>query len=170
MALDRIVAMVLRAAELVFAAIVAGVNGEYLHKSNGSAWSLGRFIYTEVVAGIAILLALLRLFPFAHNFLSWPIDIFISILWWVAFGLLVDLVGSKVCGGIWDWSNISPRGDACGKLKAVIAFAFLSAVLWLASAAVGFFWVRRQERRAARVDAAHHHRRHGRRVWGRSRV
>ena len=95
MALDRIVSMILRAAELVFAAIVAGVNGEYLHKSNGSAWSLGRFIYTEVVAGIAILLALLRLFPFASHFLSWPIDIFISILWWVAFGLLVDVSTKK---------------------------------------------------------------------------
>ncbi|KAK0385022.1 hypothetical protein NLU13_7500 [Sarocladium strictum] len=169
MALERIVSMVLRAAQLVFAAIVAGVNGEYLHKSNASSWALGRQIYTEVVAGLAIFLALLRLFPFASHFFSWPVDIFMSILWWVAFGLLVDLVGTQVCGGLWDWSNIAPRGDACGKLKAVIAFAFLSAVLWLASAIVGFFWVRRQDRHATKVDA-HHHRRHGRRGWGRSRV
>lgn len=91
MALERIVSMVLRAAELVFASIVAGVNGEYLHKSNASSWTLGRFIYTEVVAGIAIFLAILRLFPFASGFISWPVDIFISILWWVAFGLLVDV-------------------------------------------------------------------------------
>jgi hypothetical protein len=91
MALERIVSMVLRAAQLVFAAIVAGVNGEYLHKANGSSWELGRQIYTEVVAGIAIFLALLRLFPFASNFFSWPVDIFMSILWWVAFGLLVDV-------------------------------------------------------------------------------
>lgn len=91
MALERIVSMVLRAAQLVFAAIVAGVNGEYLHKSNASSWALGRQIYTEVVAGLAIFLALLRLFPFASHFFSWPVDIFMSILWWVAFGLLVDV-------------------------------------------------------------------------------
>lgn len=170
MALDRIVSMVLRVAELVFAAIVAGVNGEYLHKSDASSWTLGRFIYTEVVAGIAIFLAILRLFPFASHFVSWPVDIFVSILWWVAFGLLVDLVGSG-CGGVFNWSNVAPRGDSCGKMKAVIAFAFLSAVLWLASALVGFFWVRSRERSAAKVDAAHHSRRHGRRGWGRrSRV
>ena len=91
MALDRIVAMVLRVAELVFAAIVAGVNGEYLHKSAASSWDDGRFIYTEVVAGVAIFMAILRLFPFASNFFTWPIDILVSILWWVAFGLLVDV-------------------------------------------------------------------------------
>lgn len=52
-------------------------------------------------------------------------------------------------------------------MKAVIAFAFLSAVLWLASALVGYFWVRSHERRAAKVDAAHQRRR----GWGRrSRV
>jgi hypothetical protein len=81
--------------------------------------------------------------------------------------VFAQLVGTQACGGLWNWSNIAPRGDACGKLKAVIAFAFLSAIVWLASAAVGFFWVRRQERHAAKVDAHHHRRRRG---WGRSRV
>lgn len=90
-ALARIVSMILRAAELVFAAIVAGVIGDYLHKSNGTAWFLGRFIYTEVVAGLSILLALLWLLPFSSTFIHWPVDIFISILWWVAFALLVNV-------------------------------------------------------------------------------
>lgn len=91
MAIDRIVSMVLRAAELAFAAIVAGINGEFLHKSNADSWALGRNIYTEVVAAISILLALLWLIPFSATFTHWPVDIFISILWWVAFGLLVDV-------------------------------------------------------------------------------
>lgn len=91
MALDRLVSLVLRAAELVFAAIVAGVTGEYLHKSNASSWALGRFIYTEVVAGISIFLALIWLFPFSSTFVHWPVDIFISILWWVVFGLLANV-------------------------------------------------------------------------------
>ncbi|KAF5025232.1 hypothetical protein F66182_2698 [Fusarium sp. NRRL 66182] len=165
MALDRIVSLILRAAELVFAAIVAGVNGEYLHNARGaSSWQLGRFIYTEVVAALSILFSLLLLIPFSSSFINWPLDIFISINWWIAFGLL--LIGSS-CGRVFDWDNVAPiRGDQCGKMKAVIAFSFLSALLWLVSALIGFFWVRRRESAAARADAAH-----GRRKpWFRSRV
>ncbi|KAH6899933.1 integral membrane protein [Thelonectria olida] len=154
MALDRIVSMGLRAAELVFAAIVAGVTGDYLHHTNASSWNLGRFIYTEVVAGLSIFLALIWLIPFSSTFIHWPMDIFMSILWWVVFGLLVDLIGGS-CGAIFDWGNVSPRGDQCGKFKADIAFAFLSAILWLVSALVGFFWVRKREQQAARADAAY---------------
>jgi hypothetical protein len=97
MALDRIVSIVLRTAELVFAAIVAGVTGDYLHKSDASAWDLGRFIYTEVVAGISIFLALIWLFPFSSTFIHWPVDIFVSILWWVSFGLLANVSGMISC-------------------------------------------------------------------------
>ncbi|KAI5462474.1 membrane-associating domain-containing protein [Mariannaea sp. PMI_226] len=155
MALDRLVSMALRAAELVFAAIVAGVTGDYLHKSrHASSWDLGRFIYTEVVAAISIFLALIWLIPFSGTFIHWPADIFISILWWVSFGLLVDLVGDS-CGAVFNWGNVAPRGDICGKFKADIAFAFLSALLWLVSALVGYFWVRRREDRVARADAAY---------------
>ena len=97
MALDRIVSLVLRTAELVFAAIVAGVTGDYLHMSQGaSAWSLGRFIYAEVVAGVSIFLALIWLFPFSSTFTHWPVDIFVSLLWWAVFGLLVN-VSLSIC-------------------------------------------------------------------------
>ncbi|RMI98463.1 hypothetical protein BHE90_009935 [Fusarium euwallaceae] len=160
MAIDRIVSLVLRAAELVFAAIVAGVNGEYLHKSEGaSSWDLGRFIYTEVVAALGILFSLLLLIPFSSTFIHWPLDIFMSINWWIVFGLLVDLIGDS-CGRVFNWGNVHPiHGDQCGKFKATIAFSFLSALLWLVSALVGFFWVRRRERAVARADAAHYNRR-----------
>ncbi|KAF5704000.1 integral membrane protein [Fusarium mundagurra] len=169
MALDRVVSLILRAAELVFAAIVAGVNGEYLHNArSASSWQLGRFIYTEVVAALAILFSLLLLIPFSSTFVHWPLDIFMSINWWIVFGLLVDLIGNS-CGRVFDWDNVHPvHGDHCGKTKAVIAFSFLSALLWLVSALVGFFWVRRRERTVARAEAAHHNRRRG--PWFRSRV
>ncbi|PFH62598.1 hypothetical protein XA68_12850 [Ophiocordyceps unilateralis] len=148
-ALDRIVSLILRAAEIAFAVIVAAVTGYYLHNNSGSAWSLARFIYTEVVAGISILLGLLWLLPFASTFSHWPADIFISLLWWASFALLVNLVGTS-CGAIFDWQNVSPTGDECGRVKADIAFAFLSAVVWLASALVGLFWTGRHERRSMR--------------------
>ncbi|OAA33553.1 integral membrane protein [Moelleriella libera RCEF 2490] len=146
MAIDRIVSLVLRSAELVFAAIVAGVTGDYLHKSQGTAWDHARFIYTISVAGLSILLGLIWLFPFSSTFTHWPVDVFMSLLWWAAFGLLANLLGSS-CGAIFNWDNISPRGDQCGRFKAVLAFSFLSAILWLASALIGLLWVRKHERR-----------------------
>lgn len=91
MAIDRLVSLILRGAELVFAAIVAGVNGEYLHKTKGTHGSQWRFIYTEVVAALGIFFALIWLIPFSSTFTHWPIDIVISILFWIAFGVLVNV-------------------------------------------------------------------------------
>lgn len=91
MALDRIVSMILRAAELAFAAIVTGVTGDYLRRSEASSWANGRFIYTIVVSSLSMLFAIILVIPFSSTFVNWPMDIFFSILWWVAFGLLVDV-------------------------------------------------------------------------------
>jgi hypothetical protein len=91
MAFDRILSFVLRAAELAFGAIVAGLLGHFLDNSNASAWANGRHIYTITVSALSMLLALLWLLPFSSAFVHWPVDLFISILWWVAFGLLVDV-------------------------------------------------------------------------------
>jgi hypothetical protein len=69
------------------------------------------------------------------------------------------------CGGVFDWSNIAIRNnDACGRFKAVIAFAFLSAICWLASAVIGFFWTRRRTNAVADRPVRQ------RRGWYRSRV
>ena len=98
MILADILSMILRLAELAFAAIVAGITGRYLHDSKGaSSWELGRFIYTEVVAGLSIFLAIVWLFPFSSSFVHWPADLFISIMWFVAFGLMVDQFNGS-CG------------------------------------------------------------------------
>ena len=71
----------------------------------------------------------------------------------------MQLIGDS-CGYIFDWGGFAFRGvNQCGNWKAVIAFSFLSAICWLASAIIGIIWVRDHERRAYR-----------RRTWGRSRV
>ncbi|KAE9579648.1 hypothetical protein CGCF415_v003597 [Colletotrichum fructicola] len=164
MAIDRIVQMIFRAAELAFAAIVTGITGAYLHAhDNASSWDNGRFIYTIVVSSISMVFALVWLLPFSGSFVHWPMDIFISILWFVSFGLLVNLIGDG-CGPVFDWSNVSPRGDDCGRHKANIAFTFLSAIVWLASALIGLFWVRRRTAVADNRPAVH------RRRWYNSRV
>ncbi|EEY14440.1 conserved hypothetical protein [Verticillium alfalfae VaMs.102] len=85
MALDRILSMVLRAAELAFAAIVTGLVGHYLDHSQASSWTNARHIYTIVVSAISILLALLWILPFSSAFVPRPVDLFMYILWFVAF-------------------------------------------------------------------------------------
>ncbi|KAL2758057.1 hypothetical protein ACRALDRAFT_1061305 [Sodiomyces alcalophilus JCM 7366] len=165
MALDRILGFILRAAELAFAAIVTGIIGHYLHRSDASDWDNGRHIYTIVVAALAMLLSLLWLIPFSSAFVHWPVDLFISILWFVSFGLLVDLIGNG-CGSIFNWNNVTVTGDdMCGRMKAVVAFAFLSAICWLVSALIGFFWTRRRTAPRTYDGAAR-----GRRSWYNSRV
>lgn len=91
MVLSRVVNIVLRAAELAFAAIVAGITGWILSKSSKHTDGFGRFVYTEVIAAITILLALIWLIPFSSSFIHWPYDFFVSVCWFVAFGILVNV-------------------------------------------------------------------------------
>ncbi|EON98196.1 putative integral membrane protein [Phaeoacremonium minimum UCRPA7] len=164
MILADLFSMILRLAELAFAAIVAGLTGKYLHDAKGaSSWQLGRFIYTEVVAGLSIFLSIIWLFPFSGSFIHWPADFIISICWFVAFGLIVDWLGDA-CGSTFNWSNVGFGHNDCSTWKADEAFAFLSAILWLVSALLGIYWVRRHRTTAAPARTTH------RRRWYRSRV
>ncbi|KAK4144280.1 uncharacterized protein C8A04DRAFT_36743 [Dichotomopilus funicola] len=140
MQLIDIFTLLVRLAELAFAAVVAGLNGEYLRATRATdSWLLGRQIYTEVIAVFAMVTALFFLIPlqaYAH-ILRWPADLVLSAAWFVAFGLLVDWVGDS-CGNVFDWNTISFRGAAsCSQVKATIAFSFLSALFWLTSAIMG---------------------------------
>ena len=90
--MSRLVSVLLRTGELAFAAVVAGIVGEYLHAYDKQhLWPQGRFIYTEVIAGISMLLALFWLFPFTASVINWPGDLILFLLWIVAFGLLVNV-------------------------------------------------------------------------------
>jgi hypothetical protein len=90
--ISRLLSVVLRIGEIAFAAVVAGVVGEYLHQfDKAHAWPQSRFIYTEVVAGLSILLALFWLIPFTDSVINWPGDLIFFILWVVAFALLINV-------------------------------------------------------------------------------
>jgi len=169
---DSFFSMLLRIGELAFAAVVAGLTGEWLHANkhlSNHTWTKGRFIYTETVAGLSMLLALLWLLPFSGGFIHWPVDLFLSILWFVSFGLLVAFIGPLHCGSIFDWSDITHKGT-CQKWKADVAFCFLSAIFWLASTVLGF-WVMHRARRGHVVAGDGVGRTTTRRRWySRSRV
>ncbi|EAW12762.1 MARVEL domain-containing protein [Aspergillus clavatus NRRL 1] len=158
---SRLVSIVLRVAEIAFAAVVAGLIGYYLHQfRHVDAWPQARWIYTEVVAGLSMLLGLIWLIPFSSGFFSWPFDVIISLAWFAAFGLLVDAIHKLNCGSIWQWHFVGDH-TTCGRWKAAEAFSFLSAIVWMASALVGLWFTFRV--RGANADGYHGRRRFGRR-------
>ena len=141
--------------DLTLSQIVAGLVGVYLHDyTRASGLPLGRFIYAEVVAGISLLLGLLWLLPFASSFTSWPVDVFISFAWFAVFGVLVHWMrtGTACQGDTFAWDQIGfARNNICGRWRAVEAFSFLSAIVWLVSALVGLWFVHRERRKARTV-------------------
>ncbi|KAJ9613145.1 hypothetical protein H2200_003086 [Cladophialophora chaetospira] len=152
--ISRIVSMGLRACELGFAGVIAGIVGSQLHDHrSGDGMPLARFIYIEIVAGISLLLALLWLLPFAAGFAHWPVDIFLSFAWFAAFGLLVEWIGGSTCSGdTFSWSQIGIH-SFCGRYRASEAFSFLSAIFWLLSALVGLWFIHREGRKRTTVVA-----------------
>ena len=127
--LSRLISVILRIGELAFAAVVAGLIGNYLDNSPSTHPTrvYARFIYTIIVAGVSMLvrssfpspllpsgppfpfapptntlnhqLALLWLIPFSSGFFSWPIDFLLSLAWFAAFALLVNYNKANKCGG-----------------------------------------------------------------------
>jgi hypothetical protein len=80
----------------------------------------------------------------------------------VAFGLLANYIGPS-CGSIWNWHGITGNGS-CSQFKADLAFLFLAAIFFLASALLGLYVMHRR-RRGVTTDRVTHRRR-----WYRSRV
>jgi len=158
MIMSDLLSLCLRIGELAFSATVAGLTGEFLHaQKNAPASSKKRFIYTEVVAAIGILFALLFLFPFASSFIHWPMDFILFALFMVAFGLLANFIGPMNCGSIWHWGNITDKGT-CNKFKADLAFTFLASIFFLVSALLGIYVVHKR-RRGTTTSTTHHRRR-----------
>ncbi|ETN41699.1 uncharacterized protein HMPREF1541_03635 [Cyphellophora europaea CBS 101466] len=150
--LSRMISIPLRIGEIAFAAVVAGIIGSYMDRNSSSDnWPHARFIYTIVVAAISMLLGVIWLIPFSRGFFTWAVDIFLSLCWFAAFGLLVQFTRGSCDARAFDWNGIT-RGGTCNRWRAVQAFAFLSAVFWLTSAIVGI-WFTRRERRKVAVDA-----------------
>jgi hypothetical protein len=164
--ISRLVSICLRVGELAFAAVVAGIIGSYLHGFDAThSWPGARFIYTEVIAAISILLAIIWLLPFAGGFIHWPADLILCAAWFAVFGLLVNFIhGTNCSSSVFDWAGIT-RGGVCNRWKASEAFSFLSAIFWLASTIVGLWFVHRTERtRTANAGVGH------RRWYHRSRI
>ena len=97
MAVERVLNVILRAVQAALATVVIGITGWYINKatsSGASSWHVGRFIYTVAIAAFALLLSLLWMIPLKYAFAHWPLDVLVSILFFISFGLLVEVSSS----------------------------------------------------------------------------
>jgi Membrane-associating domain len=136
MILSRLVSLILRFGEFVFAAVVLGLDAHFLdiHRKT-DAGPLGREIYIIVLSIIALLLSLVWMLPTVSHLLHAPADIIISAGWFAAFGVLVNYLHSTGCGSYFTWGGITGN-TICNQWQAAEAFSFLSAIFWLLSALV----------------------------------
>jgi len=161
----RAASLFLRFGQFVSAAVVLGIVGHFLrirHKTGDGP--RGREIFSEVLAAISLLLALLWLLPFTSSMLHAPVDLILSLGWFAAFGALVNWVHHLGCGGAFQWSGIT-HGGKCNEWKAAEAFAFISACFWLASAILSIYISRKNRNAAANPVATDGT--NSRRRWGR---
>jgi lysylphosphatidylglycerol synthetase-like protein (DUF2156 family) len=120
---SRLLNMFLRACQAFSAAVVIALAGwfEYQYRNTDSDvdphW---RIIYTLVISCIAFLAALVLFIPFTVSVINYFWDFIMMVLWFVAFGLLLDWFGDPDCN----------NDKSCKRWKTIEAFSFISAILW----------------------------------------
>ncbi|RMZ67158.1 integral membrane [Pyrenophora seminiperda CCB06] len=160
MILTRIISLVLRTAQWVFAVIVLGLTAYFIHQNQDEKgprrwrWDdmdepMGRLIFAIVWSGLSIIFAIVWSIPTTTSITGFVSDLVFTGGWAAVFGLLVMYYNDTACGDEWNWGRISfSRDDTCGQWQAAQAFSFLSMVVWLATAVLGAFTTMRLRRRA----------------------
>ncbi|KAH6662187.1 hypothetical protein B0J14DRAFT_611069 [Halenospora varia] len=158
-AASKTFSVILRASELISAAIVVGIVGRFLSfLSSAHANAGSRIIYAEVIAGISILASILLFPPLKYSFYCFGLDFALWICWMVAFGLLCNLTVSGGCQSYWYWHNWGyywgrywytvPRDSitqsvvgtaACSEWRATLAFCFIGGWAWFSSGILGIY-------------------------------
>jgi len=150
---SRLFSIILRVLQLICAAIVAGIVGDYIDDTRRARGYTGdRFIYTIIVASLSLFASVVLLIPFTATFTIFPLDLLLFVLWLVAFSLLADFIAPLNC--TWGSWSLGPEYylsdhtiDACQRWKAGLAFCFISSMLWLLSALLAMWIVWRHKDR-----------------------
>ncbi|KAE9961051.1 hypothetical protein BLS_005704 [Venturia inaequalis] len=134
MIVTRVVSFALRFFEFIFALIVTGTSGWFIHVRHVHAvGAKGRLIFTICIALYSLILSMIWLIPFTATFLHYPLDLSASLLYFVAFAILQEWIYHFGCGRIFEWNGEYHRGQ-CLTYRTMTAFAFIAAVFWLVSA------------------------------------
>ncbi len=89
---SKVTSVVFRLLEVISAAVVAGMVGQYLHYvSQAHDKAIPEMIYAVVLAGISLIVALVCMPPLRYAFWGFVLDACLFICWMTAFGLLVSV-------------------------------------------------------------------------------
>lgn len=104
---SKVCSVILRVTELVAAAIVAGIVGQYLSYINSANGSFdSKMVYTVTIAGLSIFFAIVCMPPLRYSFYFFGLDFIFFILWMVSFGLLVNVSDCFLINGLVFWRRI----------------------------------------------------------------
>lgn len=92
-----------------------------------------RLIYTEVIAGISVVIPLALLFGGYRHPATLAMNFVVSVAWIAAFALLVSQISPVNCGPLWQLEKQSWGFYTCGQWKVTVSFAFASGMAWLLS-------------------------------------
>jgi hypothetical protein len=93
---SKTLSVLFRVGELICAAIVVGILGEFLYYLNiANVGANARLVYTEVIAGISIALSIILMPPFMYSFWAFPLDLILFMMWIVAFAILANVSTSQ---------------------------------------------------------------------------
>ena len=93
---SQITSVLFRSSELICAAVVVGILGDYLnHTSLAHVGTSNDIVYTVVIGGLSLFFALLMIFPWKYQFYAFILDFLMFIMWMVSFGLLRNVSLSK---------------------------------------------------------------------------
>jgi len=165
----NIVSALLRCFEFACAIIVVVILGRFFYYlGDSNVHANGRLVYAMVVAGLSLIYSFFFCPPFNVLFMAFPFDFVLSVMWLIAFCLLITLSGTNTCSSSWyysywgHWWNYYPytwnapyayriSGSACPLWRTILAFSFMAIIAHLLSGLLGIYVFQeyiRPERRA----------------------
>jgi hypothetical protein len=153
----NIISALLRCFEFACALIVVVILGRFFYYLGDShVHANGRLVYTMVVGGISLLYSFCFCPPFNILFMAFPVDFVLSVMWLIAFCLIITLSGTNTCtsswfynywGHYWDYyervwrgySYVRISGSACPLWRTILAFSFMAILAHLLSGLLGIY-------------------------------
>ncbi|KAJ4316836.1 hypothetical protein N0V94_005249 [Neodidymelliopsis sp. IMI 364377] len=106
MIFSRLLSLILRAAQFVFAVIVLGLTAYFLsQRTRHGVGPFGRIVFTVIWASLSILLSIIWMIPTKSTMASYGSDLVFTAGWAAAFALLVRWFNGVHCGSAWSWGG-----------------------------------------------------------------
>ncbi|KAK5111390.1 hypothetical protein LTR85_012164 [Meristemomyces frigidus] len=132
--------LILRFLQFVLAITVAALYGIDLHHaSQAHAYTDGKWVFAEVVAGLAAVTVLVYGVPFFKSYWAFGWDWVLFILWTALFGLF---------GSIYIKAHPTPKQGGQIRMKHAVWVDLVNMLLWLVTASYAtVIWVRNRQGR-----------------------